>query len=238
MDFSLPYFIYCENTLGFISQPLNVLTSFAYIGVAIYIWMKSASKDQEFLQITAFLVMMHGMCSIYWHASGVPLGLVFDIISALLLTAVLATVMCDRMLKLPLWGSLFVVVIMFTCSTLLKDAGIPFLTQNGGAFLPPLFLLAFIALKIQATNQTATVYVLCASYTLLFGILFRSIDMAVCQNFSMGTHFMSHICAAVSIVYAVRASEAIQVIEDVAVDVPKRPKNALEGDFITKEKED
>ena len=233
MDFSLPYFTYCENTMGFIAQPFNVLTSFIYLGIAAWIWVRSYEGEPEFHQITAFLVFIHGLCSMYWHAVNIPMGLVFDIISALLLTASLAMVLCVKALKWPIWGSMLTVVIMFLSSTFLKDAGIPYLTQNGGAFLPPLFLLAFVALKLQAKNQDATIYLLSAAYTLFFGVICRSIDWAVCDKFPAGTHFISHIFAAISIFYTVKAIETATVLPKKEVErKPEKPKNILDSDLI------
>jgi hypothetical protein len=232
MDFSLPYFIYCENALGFLPQPFNVLSCFVYLGVGFWLWVKGATTQNEFSYTVAVLVILHGLCGIYWHAANVPLGLVFDIVSALLLTAFLAVALCQKLLRWPLWACLLAVVGMIVLSTLLKDAGIPYLTQNGGAFLPPLFLLAFVALKVQAENQSATIYTLSAAYLLFIGVIFRSADMAVCQHFSLGTHFLSHLCAAGAVFYVIRAIDAMEEGEPEVVEKKEPPKNILESDLL------
>lgn len=205
MNFSLPYYTYCENAVGIIAQPFNVVTGLVYFAVAFILWIGGGGRDRELRSVTAVLVTLHGVCSIFWHSMDMPLGLTLDIISAILLAAFLATNLFHRLLRWPAWLCMLAVITTFACSIALKDAGIPYLAQNGGAFLPFLFVLAFVALMVQKRNQDATIYLLSSSYALLFGIAFRSVDWVVCAKFDTGTHFLSHIMAAISILYALKA---------------------------------
>lgn len=208
MNFSLPYFTYCENAVGILSQPFNVFTGLAYIAVAFFLWIGGEGRDRELRTVAAFLVFIHGLCSIFWHITDMPLGLTFDIISAILLAAFLETVLLRRLLHWPSWLCMLAVVATFAFAVIVKDSGIPYLTQSGGAFLPFLFVLAFVALAVQRRNQDATIYLLSSSYAFLFAIAFRSADWALCARFETGTHFLSHIMAAAAILYAAIAIDA------------------------------
>lgn len=208
MNFSLPYFTYCENAVGILSQPFNVFTGLAYIAVAFFLWIGGEGRDRELRTVAAFLVFIHGVCSVFWHITDMPLGLTFDIISAILLAAFLETVLLHRLLRWPSWLCMLAVVTTFVFAIILKDTGVPYLSQNGGAFLPFLFVLAFVALAVQRRNQNATIYLLSSSYALLFAIAFRSVDWMLCTRFETGTHFLSHIMGAVAILYAVIAIDA------------------------------
>ena len=224
MEFTLPYYSYCENAVGMLTQPFNTFTCLAYWVVAFLMLVNrdEGGRDSEFHTVTAFFLFLHGACGMFWHIADRPWGLTFDIISALLLVAMLATVLCNKLLGWKPLFCLIAVVVMFLASFALKDTGIPFLRQNGGAFLPPLFMLAFVALLVQVRNQNATLYLLCAAYTLFFGVVLRSIDIVSCLKFPMGTHSLSHVMAAISVAYVVKAIDTHDIIDSEEIRKEKK----------------
>jgi hypothetical protein len=232
MDFSLPYFSYCENALWLLDQPVNVLSSTFYWLIAGWLVLRPQdSEETEFHQITAVLVFIMGMASFYWHVTGESVGLALDIATSMLVAAVLVTVLCYKLLEWSPVQSMITIVIMFLLCVLLKDAGIPYLIQNGGAFLPPLFFLAISSLIIQEKNKEGMVLLLCSAYSLFFGVFCRSIDMVVCNSFPVGTHFLSHIFMCVSIIYIVKALDtAGHRPENVKID--DEEKEASDSDIV------
>lgn len=205
MDFLPSYYLYCENALGPLAQPANVFSALLYIFFGVWLWGKGRLEDSASLMMVSFLTIMHGASSVYWHISDEPAGLALDIFSAMVLAGFLAVLLFYKVLEWPLWtGFIGALSMLYGCYAL-RDEGIPILTQNGGAFIPAFFFLAFVALFAERRHHVQAVYILCSAYALVFGVFFRSIDIAVCGSVPVGTHFMSHICAVIAIVYIVRA---------------------------------
>lgn len=207
---SLPHHNYCEMASGVISEPLNVVSCLAYWLMALWVWTKRDHDSMKFHEMASVMLFIVGTTGMVWHATSNHLAFAFDIVMIYLLMTLLVTVLCHVFLKWPLWATLLCVVGLIALSAWLRDSGIPWLPQQGGAFLPALLFLGFVSLIIQPQHQKATVYLLAGAYILFFGLVFRSVDLYLCWMFPVGTHFLWHICSAFFVFYIVKALAAIK----------------------------
>lgn len=207
---SLPIHSYCEMVSGVISEPFNVVSCLAYWLMALWVWTKKDKESMGFHQSAAVLLFTLGTTGMVWHVTSTHVAFAFDVAAMYMFLALLVTVLCHVFLKWPLWATLLCVVGLVGFSALLRDSGIPWLPQQGGAFLPTLLFLGFVSLVIQPHHQKATIYLLAGAYVLFFGLVFRSVDLYLCWLLPMGTHFMWHICSAFFVFYIVKALAALK----------------------------
>lgn len=210
IDFSLPYHSYCETALGALAEPVNMLSCLTYWAMAVWVWTRRDDDSMEFHPLAAILLFTLGTSGMVWHATGIRLAFAFDVIAIYMLMTIMVTLLCHVFLRLPLWGTLATVAGLVFFSAILRDSAVPWMPQQGGAFLPALLFLAVVALKIQPAHEKATIYLLAGAYILFFGLIFRSIDLYACWAFPLGTHFLWHICSAFFVLYIVKALAAIK----------------------------
>ena len=212
-DFSLPDHSYCETAAGSIAEPFNALSCLAYWVAAIAIWNQRDNESSDFHQVAAVILFVLGVSGMVWHGTLDRLAFGFDIVAIYMMMALVVTMLCNNILRWPLWASMIAVVALIFLSAWLRDSAIPFLPQQGGAFLPALLFLAIVALLIQSKYEQATVYLLAGAYSLFFGLAFRSVDLYWCLELPIGTHFLWHIFVAIFMVYVTKALTAVKVQE-------------------------
>lgn len=210
----LPLYSYCENVVGPIAQPLNFMSSAVFWLAAVWVTTKSPEDEEPptFHHIVAILMFIMGMTGIVWHTTGSQMALALDMIAVYMTLTVIVSVLCNDVLDWDLKKGLAAIVVLIFLSAALKDAS-GFLPNHGGAFLPFMFFLAMVALKIQTENEEATVYLLSAAYVFFLALAFRSADQFMCGYFPQGLHFMWHALLAVSIIYISKTLEAMKVTQ-------------------------
>ena len=74
----------------------------------------------------------------------------------------------------------------------------PWLPYMSGAFIPYLVICLYLAITLKKNNFQRFAY---AYGSLLMGvaIIFRESDWSFCHIFPVGTHFLWHICAGLSL---------------------------------------
>ncbi len=214
IDSLLPLYSYCEYDLGPLHQPLNFLSCAVFWLGAAWLAVRGGQDEEKpnFNQIAAVLLFVLGISGMVWHTTQNQWAQAVDMIGMSLLLTVIVSVLCSDIFK---WGTkkgLITVVIIIFLSAWLKDSSPLLLQQHGGIFLPALFFLAMVALKIQTENEEVTVYLLSAAYLLFFGLAFRSADTYLCAYFPQGLHFLWHIMLVLSVVYMSKTLEELHNI--------------------------
>lgn len=214
IDSMLPFFSYCENEVGAITQPLNFLSCAVFWLGAVWLWSKRSEDDEtpSFHQVTSIMLFLLGLTGMVWHVSGNPVFLALDLFIMFLLLIVVASVLINDVLRWDMSKGMATLIVIVMVSALLKDESTSMLPQNGGLFLPTLFFLAMVALKVQSQSEEVTVYILSASYILFFGLIFRSADSLLCHYFPQGLHFLWHIMLVIALVYISKTLEAMKQI--------------------------
>jgi len=206
MDLNIPYFVYCEKTSWYLlEQPANILSNLAFFGAAATIWMNDRGRGTS-LSLMAAMLVVCGMTGMMWHGTELRIALGLDVAAQLAFGAVLVMVLANQILGWIPLNSIMAAVIFLLLVLLGRDMGLPFLLQNGGAFLPMMIYLVVLAfVKIQSGNARPAKYLLSAAYVLFIGLILRSLDWVLCEEFPLGTHWAWHVAVALSACLAIEA---------------------------------
>lgn len=212
----LPQYVYCESSVSAIAQPLNFLSSAIYWFVGIWLW-HNRSVDEDglsFHQLAAVLFFLLGMSGMAWHVGQHPVALAVDMGLMFMMLIAVAAALCNDVLRMETVNGFVVLIVLIFVSTFLKDSAIWFLPQNAGIFLPMMFFMAIVSLRLQNVSEEATVYILTAAYLFLLGLLFRGADSYLCGYFPQGLHFLWHIMFAFSVLYVSKTLDAMKHVPE------------------------
>lgn len=220
----IPLYTYCEVYNNPITQPLNFLSCIVFWLAAVWLGTRVDQDDEKpsFHQVSAIILFILGLSGMAWHVSGNPIAQAIDLFALFMLLIVITSALCNDVLRMSLKRGMFVVIALLFAGALLKDAS--FLPQNGGMLLPLLFFFAVASLKAQTVNETVTVYLLSASYTLFFGLLAYCLDGVMCSYFPLGLHWLWHIMLVVSLIYISKTLVAMKAV------TAEKPELKIEAD--------
>jgi hypothetical protein len=198
---------YCERSADqFWAEPLNALTSLAFVLVAAAIaWRLRGSARQHWdVVVLAVLAALVGSGSFLWHtlatawtewADVIPIGL---FISVFLLSFLL------RIARWR-WPGVILALVLFQLLTFAVQAGLPADFLNGSVFyLPAWVVLLLMGWYCSATRCRQTRYVTAMLGIFSLSLVARSVDAAVCPAFPLGTHFLWHLLNGLVLYLAMR----------------------------------
>ncbi|HZD91371.1 MAG TPA: ceramidase domain-containing protein [Pseudolabrys sp.] len=207
MDWSRPVDIYCERTdPSFWAEPANALTNAAFLIAALVAyaqWRRAGRRDRPVLALIA-LTGIIGIGSFIFHTEATQGAELFDTVPiAVFIYAYLLFAM-RRFLGLGA-AAATALLIAFAGGTVAEGALVPAGAINGShAYLPA--LAATLLTGFLARARPAGPLILAAGGTLAVSLVFRSLDMAVCPAFPLGTHFLWHILNAIVLYLLLRAA--------------------------------
>jgi hypothetical protein len=202
---------YCErNGPELLAEPFNAFTNLAFIIAALLIWRYYRQQrlltiynswDVGLLILCLFAI---GLGSGLWHTLATRLANLADVSPIALfinifLLSVLYRIAACRMRQ---------IILLFVVYQLLNIAVILLLPKefiNGsGNYLPAyLALLAITVYTIRKRSPAAGMFSM-AAVIFPVSLTFRTIDLTVCEQFPMGTHFLWHTLNAIMLYYLLR----------------------------------
>ena len=198
---------YCERILPRLwDEPFNVLTNIAFLLVAFLLFRKlrtlssSSVNNSLDLWILIGLVTAIGVGSATWHLLAAGWALWADRIPILLFISFFLVSCLVRMVNLSITTSL-VLLVIFHIINVFVQIHFPPPTLNGSVFYIPTFLFLITITFLLGSHHSLPVKsnFLIASVIFAIAIIFRSIDLAVCDSISIGTHFIWHLLIALTI---------------------------------------
>jgi len=198
---------YCERVNAQLwGEPFNVLSNLAILAVAILIIhllnrarLSACRPWWELWLLSGFIVTIAAGSSI-WHLFATSWTLWADRIPILIFISIFIVSCLIRVLNLaPL--SAVLVFTLFQIINIGVQTQLPAGTLNGSIFyLPTLALLIVITVVFWQKNYTPIKHhFLIASLVFAVAVTLRSIDIAVCSKFPVGTHFAWHLLVAATI---------------------------------------
>lgn len=189
--------LYCERTGPELwSEPLNALSNLGFVLAAILLWRNAgpAAGGREARRL-AVLIGLIGVGSGLFHTFGTLWGSWLDVgfIALFILVYVHRFVACLGHAG-PTWSGVAVAAFLLADRAWSRVGS---LGLNGSeAYLLPWAVLIGLALWSRRLAPAATRPL--GSGALLFGISFglRAIDMRLCEQWPLGTHFGWHLCNA------------------------------------------
>jgi hypothetical protein len=196
MDWSAPIDLYCERTdASFWAEPANALTNAAFhiaAAAAFWLWRRGGSRDRPVLALIITVVAV-GIGSFAFHTLATRGAILADVIPIAIFIYGYLLLALIRFLRLPVGVSVAIVVAYAAGAQALSSLA-PSRALNGSiGYLPALAAMIVVAL---ATRGEARRRLALAAMIFTVSLALRTIDLAACDTFPLGTHFLWHLCNA------------------------------------------
>ena len=194
--------IYCERLdPGLWAEPINAITNAAFIiaGFAA-LFLKPSGKDY----ILVALIFAMGIGSALFHTFATLWAMIADVlpillyqISFIILYTLHVMKKSPKFLSLLLFGFIISMVVAMQ---------LPREWLNGSLeYGPALLFVSGFAIWHYKNAFQEKFTLAAAALTFLVSLIFRSVDMSVCETFPLGTHFLWHCLNAVVLYLTARA---------------------------------
>jgi hypothetical protein len=199
MNLLAPVDIYCERTdPSFWSEPVNAISNLAFIIAAYYAWRLYKSRTQiighsSVPPLLCAVVACVGMGSFLFHSFANQWSMIADVLFIAIfmfvyIGAALRQIFAMRALNVALS------LVLFFAMGQAYERIIPPAMFNGSesyfaaiTMLCAIIIASFINAKPHSATLVAALIAFCVS------IFFRSMDMAWCDPFPLGVHFLWHL---------------------------------------------
>lgn len=197
---------YCEriDSISW-SEPFNIFSNLAFIVVAYLLYVKTVKLHRTFnrsiadIWILTEIVFLIGLGSAAWHILAQHWALWADRIPILVFISLFILSCLVRVLSLSLTKA-FVIFFVFHLVNSLILTMLPASTLNGSLFYIPTGVLLFaITLILWYQKSMVKHFFLLGSLIFIAAIVFRTIDLSICNAFPVGTHFIWHLLIAITI---------------------------------------
>ena len=201
-------FSYCEAAVTtWIPQPMNVISSVAFFFLALYIQPKlyRTPISRVMRYAIVWLTALIGFGSIAWHITSSYYGLALDILPIFSIILLLQYMFYVYVLQCSVKrGTLLVGLYLFAtliCVPLFKDI----IPQSSGAFLPVLVWLLTLAVMLRRTMRKVALMFSYGFVSFSVALAARLLDIPLCADVDIGTHFLWHSFAALTLYYGLCA---------------------------------
>jgi hypothetical protein len=201
MDLMAHVDLYCERTsAAFWAEPANFWTNAAFL-LAAYLGHRQARQDNllgdRAIQISLGLLSAIGIGSAMFHGFATRWAEFCDVIPIGAYVFWFLGVWLRQILAWS-WGRIGLGFVGLAALSGLFIAMVPSARVGGseGYFGVALCLLALGWAQRADSRRPKPAYLLYAGRLFLLSLVFRSIDLKVCDEFPLGTHFLWHLCNA------------------------------------------
>jgi hypothetical protein len=208
MEWAEPVDLYCERTDASLwSEPVNAVTNAAFLIAALLAfrqWRRSNRDDWPALALI-IVVAAVGVGSFVFHTVATRAAILADVIPIAVFIYGYLLLALVRFLHLRVIVAAAVVVAYAACAQALS-ALVPRLLNGSVGYLPA--LAALIAVALAASEQGTRRSLGLAAVVFAISLAFRTVDMAVCAGFPLGTHFVWHMLNAIVLYVLLRTAIA------------------------------
>lgn len=216
MDWSAPIDLYCERTgPSFWAEPVDALTNAAFLiaaGAAYLQWRRNGGRDTPAL-LLILLTAVIGVGSFGFHTLATRGAVLLDTVPIAVFIYSYLFVALRRFVGLGT-GAALAVLLGFAIVAFGETAIVPPATLNGShAYLPA--FAAMLVIGVLMWGRAAGPWIIAATACFAVSLVFRSLDLVVCADWPIGTHFIWHIANAAVLYLLLRA-----VLTDAAKNGP------------------
>ena len=192
MDWSAPVDLYCERTdPSFWAEPANALTNAAFLiaaAAALWAWRRAGGRDWAALALIAMVAGV-GLGSFTFHTVGTRGAALADVIPIAVFIYGYLLLALRRLLRLSI-GISAAILVAFAAGGQALSRLTPPLALNGSIdYVPALIALIAVA---RAAHGSARRGLDLAVMIFTVSLALRSVDLAACDVFPLGTHFVWH----------------------------------------------
>ena len=205
MDWSAPIDLYCERTnASFWAEPANALTNAAFLiaaAAAFWLWRSAGSRDRPALALIIVVVAV-ALGSFAFHTLATRGAVLADVIPIAIFIYGYLFLALRRFLGLSLGVSLAIVVVYAAGAQALSWLA-PRALNGSIGYLPALVALIAVA---RAARGPARRGLELAVMIFTVSLALRTVDLAACDTFPLGTHFSWHLLNAVVLYVLLRTA--------------------------------
>lgn len=195
MDWNKPIDIYCERLdASFWAEPVNALSNLAFwvAGYFAYLAFKQTKKSPKETPYLIALLFVIGAGSFLFHTFANRWSMLADVLPILFFQILALWIFLKRFLEYTTALSLSLMLLFVIVSQGLSTY-VPSSFLNGSAgYLPSLLAQWLIAYKLQYKQSAASQRMWLAGSIFTCSLMLRSVDMSLCSQFPLGTHFLWH----------------------------------------------
>jgi hypothetical protein len=186
--------IYCERTdPAFWAEPVNALSNLGFLvaaGLAYRHWRRSGTSDIAILGLIV-LVALIGIGSFLFHTIATRAVSLVDVIPITIFVFWYLYLALRRFLNLSTWVSIGLLAGFAALSEALSSRVPAELVNGSDAYLPP--LAALVAIGVLTKDPARRRGLLLSATIFAASLGFRTIDLAACSAWPLGTHFIWHL---------------------------------------------
>ncbi|HUQ00239.1 MAG TPA: hypothetical protein VM093_07240 [Aeromicrobium sp.] len=186
---------YCERTdASYWSEPLNAISNIAFVVAAVVIWRTAHAARDRAGQALAMGAAGIGIGSFLFHTFATVWALQADIQPIRLFVLAFIGLGVVRFFAARWWVGLVASVAFVPAGSVVAAAARAGLGPLNGSvgYLPMLVLLLGAAAAVWRRSPSAGRGLLLASGIFAAALVFRTVDLALCQAWPLGTHFLWH----------------------------------------------
>lgn len=186
--------LYCERLApGLWNEPLNTLSNLAFFVAAWAIW-NLAHRQPQFpmgIRILIGLTIAIGIGSTLFHSFATTWANLLDVVPILLFQLGFLWLYSRQVIKMKYAYAGALLGVFFVASNFSQQFT-PIL--NGSLSYAPAFLtLVGLGIYHALSKKREPWVLLIAAGVFLLSLTFRTLDQAICSDFSTGTHFLWHL---------------------------------------------
>jgi hypothetical protein len=211
--------LYCERASNsFLAEPLNLASNVSFVLSFALSWYlaKRLKVSLPSVYFLCMLLLCIAFGSSLFHLLATPNSLLFDIIPIALFQIVYLWVYSRKVIRLST-SQAVLITIGLLASVLMARLSDAF---NGSVqYFPAFFFLSCLGIFhwSRAENERGVIFIALGIF--LTSLVFRSVDLIVCTEFPIGTHFLWHLLNGCFLYVLMRA--LIVSISNMKVKVPE-----------------
>ncbi|HRO12509.1 ceramidase domain-containing protein [Amaricoccus sp.] len=202
---------YCERTgPEYWSEPVNAVTNAAFLLAAWLAWrMAARARDgagDRAGQGLALILAAIGVGSFLFHTHARVWAMLADVVPIQVFILVYLAVATVRFFGVPWWGGVAAAAAFVPASAVLARGMAAVVGPLNGSveYLPVPLLIALYALALRRRAPEAARGLAIGAGVLVVSLFFRTVDVAVCPAFPLGTHFLWHLLNAAMLWWMIR----------------------------------
>ena len=198
--------IYCERMdAGFWAEPVNAVTNAAFLVAAFVLARRLRGSDDRAAWFLTALVAAIGIGSFLFHTFATGWAAIADVAPIALFMLSAVAIGLKRRFDLPVQAAaLGTIVFVFAVFMLNFTRLITVIPAGSVSYLPAALTLFLFAGFLARRKDPFARFFLLAAPVFALSLTLRSVDMAVCGGFPVGTHFFWHLLNAVTLYLVTR----------------------------------
>ena len=188
---------YCERIgNSFFAEPINFLSNAAFLFSAFFIFklLKNHNEKSIGYWILFCFVLLIGLGSSLWHSFRTPFAHALDAVPIYLFLLVFLYLLLNKLTRSAKYSVLG--IFSFVGLQIVVSVYFPAALNGSIRHIVNATVFFLLNLWIYKKSKQLNLNFIFAFLVYVVGILFRTIDNAVCSMFPLGTHFLWHMCTA------------------------------------------